>query len=629
MALDLSPQGLFSEVRKACEHRDRYLGSQYEESIQRFVGPGYKVSGSYPTDFNNHSYKILSTFLPMLASGNPRVRTKTPRQGSAAALTKAVEFAVNRNFELQNLKKTVEELATDWFFKWAVAFTQPRPALGMMEREDPPHRPTTTRLSLLDYVWDPVAIKHSECRFQGHRLIRDKDSLLREAEEQPNRGWNVDVIEGINTKPDREQRGEKLYDTFERDEIEYYEIWVPEAVLEEAIDENGEAFQPLPEEGFHGTVYTVAKGTSEFLREPRPFWGPRDGPYTFSGYLYVPDRTVPLSMLAATAAQAEIHNLVWEAAVRAIRSYKKGVGVSSAASSELAEKLAEFEDLGVFTVEALEDISKVIQQIELGGLTQQHMTMLSMLGLNLEQMSGLTDAMMGQVSGQGTATEASIAQMSSGKRMGYAAEKFNSSVTRSIAAKEAWYAIMHPKSRIPLGDQAQGLFVDPMTGEPIEYPVLLGGMRHSEMLEDMDIEIDAVSQRYTSELLEAERSAQQDAWLGTFGPLIPQTPWVRWDLVLAKKAELWGDPSLAKLVDMGKANVMGMLMFQQNFAAMPSQGATQPQPRLGVDAQPMQALKSSEKPAGFSANARGQGQKGPRDAGMSKNTHTTPNKASA
>ncbi len=626
MALDLTAQGLYDEVRKAKEHRDRFLGSPYFDSIERYVGPGYRRGSSAAVDFNNHAYKVLSTFLPMLASGNPRVRTKTPRQGSAAALTKAVEFAVNRNFELQNIKKTLEELATDWFFKWAVAFTQPRPALGMMEREDPPYRPVTVRLSLTDYLWDPCAIKHSEARWQAHRIIRDKDSLLREAKEAPQRGWDKAAIEATQQEPDREHRGEKLSENFDRDEIEYWEVWVPEATLEKAKDEAGRPFQPLAEEGFHGTVYTISADSGEFLRAPRPFWGPRDGPYTFSGYLYVPDRAVPLSMLAATAAQAEIMNTVWNAAIEAIKSYKKGIGVSSGAAAELAEKIEEFGDLSVFTVDgAFEDVTKAIQQIEVGGLTQQHMTMLQTLGMNLDQISGLTEAMQGTVSGQGTATEASIAQMASGRRLGYAAEKFNAGMTRPIAHKEAWYSIMHPLSRIPLGDQANGVFVDPMTGEPIESPVLLGGAKHAELLEDSDIEIDAISQRYTSELLEAERSAQQDAWLGTFAPLIPQLPWVNWDLVLARKAEQWGDPSLQKLINMNKANLVGAMMMQMNMAGIP-QNPGQPQPRLGTDTKPAMQMKASESPAGFSRNARPQGNKGPRAPGSSSETHSSPSK---
>lgn len=625
MALDLTTQGLFAEVRKAKDHRDRFLGTTYWDSLERYVGPGYRREQSATTDFNNHSYKVLSTFLPLLASGNPRVKAKTPRQGSAAAITKAIEFGVNRNFTLQNMKKTVEQLATDWFFKWCVSLTMPRPTTGLLEREDPPYRPNTVRLSLMDFVWDPVALSTSEARFQAHKVIRDKDSILREAKEFPERRWNKSVVDAVTARPERERRGERLYDNYERDEIEFWEVWVPEAVLDRAYDTKGKKFKPTAKQGFNGTVYTVTRDGSEFLREPRPFWGPRAGPYTFSGYLYVPDRAVPLSMLAATYAQQEMHNMVWESVVAAARRYKRGIGVSSTAAAELAEKLAEFDDIGVFTIDAIDDVAKSIQQIELGGITQQHLTLLSTLGLNLEQQSGLTEALQGQVSGAGTATEASIAQNSAGKRLGYATEKFVTSQVRPIAEKEAWYLAMDPRAKIPLGEEADGVFIDPITGEPIEYPVLKGGMKNADLLEDLDIEIEPISMRYTSELLESERNAQQDAWLGTFGPMIPQLPWINWDQVLAKKAELWGDPSWAKVINLNKAMLVGQLQFQMNLAQVPQNG-TAPQPRLSIDTGPKKVLKASESPAGFSRNARGQPNKGPRSAGTSPETHATPSK---
>lgn len=624
MALDLSPQGLFHEVKKALNHRDRYLGESYQDAINRYVGPGYRIGNPAEVDFDNHSYKLLSLFLPLLASGNPRVRTKTPRQGSAAALAKAVEFGVSRNFELQNLKRTIEQLATDWFFKWCVSITSPRPVMGMLEREDPPYRPVTKRLSLLDYLWDPVAIQHSEARWQAHRIIRDRDSLLREAKEQPNRGWNVDLIEGLHMRPDRDKRGEQLEDTYDRDEVEFWEVWVPEAILDDAKTEAGRSFQPLPERGYHGTIYTVTRELDGFLRDPRPFWGPRDGPYTFSGYLAVPDRTVPLAPLAATAIQAEMFNSVWTAAVESMRRYKKGVAVTSSAAADLAEKIREFEDLDVMALEGFEDIDKVVTEIEKGGITQQHLAMLQTLRLNLEQASGLTEAAMGQASGAGTATEASIAQQSAGKRMGYMAEKFITSVIKPIAQKEAWYLVMHPKAEIALGPEAEGVFIDPTTGEPIEYPVMQGGMRYANMLEDMDMEVEPVSMRYTSELLEAEISAQQDAWIGNFAPMIPQMPWVEWDMILAKKAEQWRDPSWAKVVNMNKANLVGMMTMQMNMQGIPP--STTPQPRLGQDIQPTPSLKSSEKPSGFSRNARPQQNKGPREPGASRETHSMPSK---
>lgn len=626
MGLDLSAQGLFQEIRKAQEHRNRYLGQAYQDSIIRYAGPGYRSSYEADVDFDNHPYKWLSLFLPILASGNPRIRTKTPRQGSAAALCKAVEFGVNRNFELTNAKRTIEELATDWAFKYCVSLTTPRPALGLLEREDPPYRPVTKRLSLMDYLWDPVAIHHAECRFQAHRIIRDREGMLIEAGEFPERGWDKQAIMSARMEPDRDKRGEQLRDTFDRDELEFYEIWVPEAELDSAKDERGRKFVPEAAQGFHGTIYTVSRDMQIFLRDPRPYWGPRDGPYTFSGYLYVPDRAVGLSPIAANSAQQEIHNAVWSSAVEAIKRYKKGVAISSSASADMAEKIAEFEDNGVFELESLEDIDKVVRDIEKGGLTPQHLNMLQLLRLNLEQSSGLTEAAQGQATGAGTATEASIAQMSSNKRMGYMAEKFISSVVKPIAQKEAWYLAMHPKTRISLGPEAEGVFVDQVTGEPIEYPILVGGSGQADLLEDMDIEVEPISMRATSELLEAETSAQQDQWLATFAPLMPQLPWVEWDQVIAKKAEQWRDPSWARIINTKKAMLFGMMQMQMQMPPVPG-GITQPQPRLGADFQPLQGMKSSESPAGFSKNARPQQNKGPRTPGSSKETHSMPSQA--
>jgi hypothetical protein len=625
VGLSLDAQGLYSELHKAKNHRDKFLGLAYEETIQRYAGKGYKSNVMVEVDFDNHPYRWLSIFLPTLASGNPRIRTKTPRQGSAAALCKAVEFSVNRNFELTNAKRLIEELATDWAFKYCASLTTPKPAYGLMERDDPPYRPVTKRLSLMDYLWDPVAIHHAECRFQAHRVIRDREGLMAEAEDFPERGWNMDGISAVRMQPDRDKRGESLNETFDRDEIEFYEVWVPEAELDSSKDERGRKFVPDPAKGYHGTMFTVSRDMQVFLRDPRPFWGPRDGPYTFSGYLYVPDRAVPLSPIAANAAQQEIHNAVWTAAVESIRSYKKGIAISSTAAANTAEAIAEFEDLGVFTIESLEDIDKVVRDIEKGGLTQQHMAMLQLLRTNLEQSSGLTEAAMGQSSGGATATADSIAQMASNKRMGYMAEKFISSVVKPIAQKEAWYLAMHPKTRISLGPDAEGVFVDQTTGEPIEYPIMVGGSQYADVLEDMDIEVEPVSMRSTSELLEAETSAQQDQWLATFAPMIPQLPWVEWEQVLAKKAEQWRDPSWARVVNLPKAMAFGQMMMKMNLQGIQG-GIQQPQPRLGVDFQPLQGMKASEKSGGFSANARPQQNKAPRTAGASRETHTTTSK---
>lgn len=629
MALDTSPDRLWSEVRRAVEHRDTYLGEPYWEAVKRFYGPGYRIGERAGIDFENHAYAWISIFLPILASGNPRVRAKTPRGGSAAAFAKAVELAVNRNFELTDVKRTIEMLATDWAFRYCVGMTTPTPVPGMSEREDPLYRPTTKRLPLEDYIWDPLAKQHAECRFQAHRVIRDRQDILREAEEHPERGWNVSLINQICEAKGRERQRRRLQSTIDRDEVEFWEVWVPEAVLESAVDADGEEFQPTQEEGYYGGIYCVAEGADDLLRDPRAFWGPRDGPYTFSGYLYVPDEPVPLSPLSATMAQAEIYNSVMASAIESIKAYKRGIALGSD-SGNLDEIIADFQDLGILKVDSVtDDIKKMVQDIEVGGLTQQHTVQLGMLRELLERASGISEALQGQTSGA-TATEASIASMSVGKRMGYMTEKFISTVVKSIAKKEAWYAAMDPRSRTELGEMAEGLFFDPKTGQPIEFPVMVGGSEGMDLLETHDLEIQPISMRYTTEMLEAERAASWEQFLLATAPMIPQMPYIDWGLVYSRKAEQLGDPALARAIDVQKAMLMGQIQMMMTMGqAMPvASQQTATQPRLGIDISKPKAmnLKSSEKPSGFTGNARstaatsGQANKGPRNAGASSST---------
>ncbi len=640
MAIDTSPEGLSYELKRSLELQHIYLGDQYWESIRRFHGPAHRtVDGPSDTDFENHAHAWLSNFLPALSSGNPRVRAKTPRGGPAAAFCKATELAVNRNFELTDIKRTIEQLATDWAFKYCVSLTTPTPVKGVNFGGDPPHRPTTRRLSLEDYIWDSIAKQHDDRRFEGHRLRRDKDSLLQEAIEHPERGWNTEAIRALTEDRTRENERQRTRQLVKRSEVEFWEIWLPESNLDEAMDVNGGAYQPTEEEGFVGTIYTVTEQSGAFLRAPRPFWGPRDGPYTFSGYLYVPDDVVPLSPLVATAAQTEMLNAVMAAAVKAIQNYKVGVGVSSQ-TPDLEKKIAEFLDQGVFTVDALDDITKAMAKVEMGGLTPQHLTMLQMLRMLVEKASGLTEQMQGQTSATGTtATEASIAQMGSGNRRGGMTEKFLTAQIRPMAKKEAWYLTMDPRSRVALGPLAEGLFIDPKTGQPIELPTMVGGPEHGSLLEDMDIEIDPISTRYTSEMLEAERAASWETFLFTAAPMVPQMPYLDWGLIFSKKAEQLGDPSLARTIDLPRAMLMGQIQMMMTLGPMGPVGAqaqtppTSSQPRLGIDMKqpkpqaPM--MKSSEKPTGFTGNARpggnagaqkGQPKKAPRMAGAGSST---------
>jgi hypothetical protein len=623
---DASPENLWSEIHQAEEVRNDFLGYEYEDKITRYAGPGYRRQWKRSeVDFENHSYEWISLFLPLLASGNPRVKARSRRQGEAQLLAKATGLAVNRNFQLTNIKRTIEKLGVDFAFKWCVAMTVRAKSLGMSEQEDPPYRPVTYRVSPTRYIWDVAALEHEDCRFQGHLTLIDKEDLLQRAKDDPKEGWNVEVISNLpeDRRFENERRSRDI--NVKRGEVEIVEIWVPEIQMKKYKEKDG----------FYGSIYTIARAAglsgdnaiSDYVRAPRPFFGPRAGPYTFGGYLNVPDEVVPLSPLAAVEAQSEELNAMRHSASANMAAYKRGIAVDTMAGQDVAEKIKEFEDLWVFVMDNTDRLKDHVAQIELGGITTTHLTQLSLLREALDRASGMTEAQRGQASGQGTATEASIAQQASGQRMGFMTEKFMSSVVKPIAEKEAWYLAMDPESRISLGEEGRGMFMD-QQGNPIEEAIYVGGPEGAEFLEESDIEIDPISTRYTSEALEAERSAKVDALLLQVAPMIPQMPWVDWAEYLSRKGEEIGDPSLGKLIDVNKALQYGMLMTGAQLSGG-FQGSSTPQPRLGGDISPK--LKASETAGGFSANARPQPNKAPRGGGggQSSGTRSTVSKINA
>jgi hypothetical protein len=444
----------------------------------------------------------------------------------------------------------------------------------------------------------------------------DKEDILKEAEDEGS-GWNAEVISALPEDRRYNEHHRKRDINVKRGDVEIIELWVPELQFEGKKEGDG----------YHGTIFTIARAAgyggdkppSDFAREPRPFFGPRDGPYTYGGYLTVPDEVVPLSPLSAVEAQAEELNNMRQAASASMQAYKRGIAVDTFAGQDVAEKIKEFEDLWVFQMDNTDKIRDHVVQIELGGITSTQITQLQILRESLERASGLTEAQRGQVSGAGTATEASIAQQSSGQRMGFMTEKFMTSMVKPIAEKEAWYLSMDPESRIGLGEEARGVFFTE-EGLPVEEAIYVGGNEDADLLEETDIEIDPISTRYTSEALEQERSAKVDALLLQVAPMIPQMPWVDWAEYLARKGEEIGDPSLGKLVDVNKALQYGMLMTGAQLSGG-FQGSTTPQPRLGADISPR--LKSSETAGGFSNNARPQPNKGPRQPGGGQQTNET------
>lgn len=595
MVLSTDAADLLDEIRYAEVDRDNALGD-YARTLEEYAGRGFRESNTRTSGaLENHLFEVVAQEVPKYVSNSPRVTVKTARTGVQKQAATALEFAINRWIRETEIVKQEEMAAVDFSQRWAVLHVSREPKPSQPEGEkQPKYWPVMRRVSLQDFIWDYQAKTMDECRFFAHRIEIDKEDLIRQGEENPDQGWNVDEIKALYETPPSEMfesgtpnnwtRNKKQRDqgTTDRKRIEYYEIWIPEIELEKSKG---------PKKGYNGTIYTLgvgqtAKGepTSKHLRDPRPFWGPRWGPYSVFGSYVVPDDPAPLSQTTAVSEQTDDLNAHARSVARSAGAYKKVVFVSNA-DPDLQQKVKEGEHQYVLPVNT-EEIARNIAQVEFAGVTQTELAYLELSRQRLDRVSGLSDAMRGEATGQATATENKIAAAAGGTRSGFNALKFSRGMLRGIKTA-AWYIFADDDFETELGPEAAGKLMNPETGEPIMVPWYAGGIEteRGESFDDFDgyeFEIDLLSMDGPGSPEAQEASAVMDQNI-MMAQMMPQMLWVDWDEVWKRRAEIQNDPHLAGMFDTKLARNVGAMMLQLQGEPPAAQGQVAPQPRMSQD----------------------------------------------
>ena len=453
--INCDPQNLYSEIQAAEKYRDEHLRS-YDRRRRRFHGPSYagdEIQGYEP---ENHEFEYISLLLPKTVFDNPRVKVSSTRMGPIQDIASAVQAGMNRWIRDVKLRKTLVRVGLDTFMCWGATVVRMEPD---QDRVPPqwfasslPYRPTVERISPKRIFWDPLALDISEARYMGHVWVRDKDDLEKLAKEHPEDGWDLEAIQsaGDDNGTDKLSR-ETKYGTPTRKEIVCYEIYLPGHQLED---------EPGPEQGFNGAIYTIAVGGySEngmrkacCIRKARMYYGPPEGPYTLFGIYPVPDDTAPLSPTVAIQAQVETLNMHAKAVMKAA-SQRKRVAFVSRAEPDLQKKVKRSEDGDVVPVNT-EDLNNNLKEVELGGVTPAAINALQIERERRDRISGMSDAMRGNVAGAGTATENAIAAEASTARMAFIKQQFTDAVTEMLR-KVAWYMYHDDRIVFPVGDELQ------------------------------------------------------------------------------------------------------------------------------------------------------------------------------
>ena len=552
--LNVNASNLLEEILGAERLRDKHLSSMGDQ-VERYHGPFWKGSDSADYSPENHYYEYISLMVPRLIYDNPRVRVKTRRPGSQKFVAEAVRHALNRWAKDTSLRKVLRDSATDMLFNFSIIMTSEAVNKSLKPQMDTtgqskPMWPACSRIPQNKFFIDPAATSVNDARFMGHKWVRDHEDLEDLAREDAEAGWNLEAIENLKPTTDERELGRAEKDLPDRDEVVCYEIWIPEITLEDS---------PGEDEGFHGTIYTlgVVSGGDEdeedrkaMIRDPRPYYGPRWGPYTMFGVYKVPNAIYPLSPLMAIEGQVQDLNAHTLSASRSAEQYKKLILVDNT-DPKFAQRVKDSHDNYVIPVSGLE--KQRVVQAEVGGMTAQQLSYIDTARDRLDRNSGIGDAQRGNVEGRGTATEVQVASEASTVRMAYIRQQFADAVEQLLRTV-AWFFYYDDRVVIPLGEEGQRAL-------GLEDPWLVGGDHDPDSgatFDDLELEIEPYSMARTTEGQHQQRVMQMYQLLMNTAPMMPQMPFVNWKELLYHLGDAMNYPEIGDLIDTEMAQGMGM-----------------------------------------------------------------------
>lgn len=590
---------MLDELRAAEDWFEPFF-SFWEDEMLRYHGPGWRNDtdqGVYNPE--NFDLEWVSLMVPQCVFGNPRVRVKTNRLGEQRVVAKGHELALNRWIRDTRCRALNEKLAVDFGHRWAVVLTLPGWEEGVSEFEDPRRWPTVKRISPRRFRWDPVAIEWEEARWYGHKTIHDKEDLESRAEANPDEGWNLERIRSLTEGQGLDELRNRATENRvpDRGEVVLWHIYLPEYKPTDA-DLRQHGRDAWNRTGVRGAWLTLGVGQdaegeerAEWVRVAYPYWGRRRGPYSLIQCYLIPDETGGLSPIKSVHGQTKELNEHARSMSRAMLLYKKGILVDGT-DPDWEDKIREFEDHWVVALEGLDEIDKKVKEVELGGATELHIVHERLLRDRVQRSSGISEAMQGRPREDVTATAEQTAVEAANTRTGFQIHKFRDGVADYLEAV-SWY-LFFDEVEVELGPEAAGVFVDEVTGRPIERPVYHGGafeesdeerQREDEDLwESFGMEIEPYSMERTSEALVQRRMLDFAQTLGFMVPMMAQFPFVIWDDVIEFIGEGMNMPNFGDFFDMETlAEFREMLMGAMLEGRTGSAG---PQPRYARDLGP-------------------------------------------
>lgn len=615
MAFDVSAENFFSELLAAEKFADDH--TKVSLSLwERFATPWFKSQGGR-YDPENSSFEYVSLMLPKLIYHMPKSRVKSRNAVQRKQIAPAMQHGLNRWGIDADAFTPLERAIFDSLFGFGILLTTEEPVPGYIPGEvdaDGSHNeavwPRWYRITSTRYGMDCLASSQREARFQYHKWVFDKADLESRAEANPDEGWNVEAIRALAEDTGLDKLKRQKPHEVSRKEIVGYDIWVPEHEVEGADGH---------EEGFHGSIFTVAVGMSQrgrdpavqFIRDPRPYYGPRWGPYTMfgSGY-FVRDDPYPLASLVAVEGQTkELNDHVKAESKRAARHKK--IAVVDALDKAIQDMVAKAPDGSVIPIAGF-DTTKV-QELTLGAPSELMQGYIAILRDRRDRALSMSDTLRGQANAGATATADQLAALATDTRLAFQLMHVHKSSEQALKTV-AWYLYHNPDVQFGLGEDAAREFGGPVSfkgGETHKEPgfrKLLKqlGLKPEQVdaafgsFDDLELELDLVSIPYQDKAAEEAKAVSKIQLVTGMLPVAAQfSEWPGWEPLMRSAEDALGIEGLALMF--GPAAMESLGKAQQALSTPPGSsgkpaasggggGGTPSPPRVSMPQGPMRAI---------------------------------------
>lgn len=550
------------EIEAAERFRDSFLET-LAERIDRYTGLAYRAGRGAETP-ENHSFEWLSLVRATIVAANPKFRCRSMKPASQGDTARAMAHALNAWSDSIGYGQQLVRTFDDFAFCYGASIVLQAQPPGYSRDPSGLHYPCRKRIPQNRIIWDPLAATFDEARYVGHASIVDKDTLESRAQQFPEEGWITTAIASLtaDTQSREIKKGRDFKDAPDRKEIVYYELWVPEYRLpgvDMLIKPDGSVLET------HGTIFTVGCSQSGaegvYLREPRPYYGPRWGPYNLFGAYPVIDCPFPLSPLTAVDGQSINLNAQAQAIDRGMSSYKRLVVTGS---KDTQKKLVNAPHDHVVLIPGLRKDDTF--DIEQGGVTAAMVSMFEIAKDRLNRSSGMSDAMKGNVDPNTTATADAIASSGSTARLAFLRRQFESSVVQE-AKTAGWHMYHDDRFVMALGEEAAAEF-------GMVNPVFLGGwntLSNGADFDDLLLEMEPYSMGRMDEAQMQQNTLAFADWLINAAPVMTQTPFLPWSDMIRQFGEVMNLPNIAAKVNIPLMQQIGQAQMLAAMAPDPAQ----------------------------------------------------------